>query len=578
MSNAQLLCFLFASMATMHAQAPAAFVQVSEGSLVAEIMLDREPKSCTDAQVAGCGITVTLFQGGVPLGSATHLARAPWRMPLPAEFRRGNAARVLIQAYRDTSENPQPERLIDLSLGFTVDQRTASKDADGNLVPGLVRCNIREGEWLGVLVEFDPRIGVDYARSRLRMLDAWSKPHQSDPGAVVAAEFEIGTDDVIRPPLRAATFQSPNFTAAPNALLQWSGCLAPGIPPPVEAFRSRLTFAAGAPFELAEPLIQEKGQGIKAIAALQADFKSKVGERTFERDLDLGLALTSGLEKVTQADGKSLLQRRTRGSIDLRLVPVRDWKPLRRQRPRQKLEARRDQEWFATWSPVFLDARVATGRIEAGSAALNVIAFGTQVELLYQPRNQSRTYRNWHRFILRGINASDRDFKQAEVRVNPEYSPVLGIWNRPLATRLKVDEAHIGASTFRLVPSSRFGYRFLPVTGADLGSTWRRHNPAAAVKPPDNLVRRFYFGGELTLEVTPRITFSTKDRFYLRGEEPLNRTRNYFKSEALLQLGGYSANIGHGISVSFERGALPPFTSDANAFVLGYRVLLQRWN
>jgi hypothetical protein len=119
------------------------------------------------------------------------------------------------------------------------------------------------------------------------------------------------------------------------------------------------------------------------------------------------------------------------------------------------------------------------------------------------------------------------------------------------------------------------GYEFVPVVGFELGRTWARRNPAAAIEPSDT-VKRLYVGMDITLNPFSRTTLSLTDTFYFRFEARKTDPRdNYFKGSIDFRLGKFGDNnrLAHSVYFSFERGQQPPFSdSGVNALKLGYRI------
>ena len=82
----------------------------------------------------------------------------------------------------------------------------------------------------------------------------------------------------------------------------------------------------------------------------------------------------------------------------------------------------------------------------------------------------------------------------------------------------------------------------------------------------------------MTFELTKYIKLSLKDLFYVRGENPKDRTENYFVGsvEAPLDILGNS-RAAHALFFSFERGEQPPFSNpSANVLKVGYRIRARR--
>ena len=77
----------------------------------------------------------------------------------------------------------------------------------------------------------------------------------------------------------------------------------------------------------------------------------------------------------------------------------------------------------------------------------------------------------------------------------------------------------------------------------------------------------------MALNLTPHVTLSLSDIFYVRGEAPAHRGRNYFNGTVEAPLGNLIRNTAQSVFFSWERGTQPPFATPAvNALKFGYRV------
>lgn len=75
--------------------------------------------------------------------------------------------------------------------------------------------------------------------------------------------------------------------------------------------------------------------------------------------------------------------------------------------------------------------------------------------------------------------------------------------------------------------NDKFGLQIVPIVGLEIGRTYRVRNPSDFAGVSRN-VRRFYFGADLTFDLTKYVQLSVKDLFYIRGENPMDRKENYF--------------------------------------------------
>src|SRR5205823_5467039 len=163
----------------------------------------------------------------------------------------------------------------------------------------------------------------------------------------------------------------------------------------------------------------------------------------------------------------------------------------------------------------------------------------------------------------------------AEAKGEFEFRPIFERLNQPL--RIK----HTATKSV-LIPDSPpkeissggfFGYQIQPFVGFEGGRVYRRSRSAFKGEEQGDTVRRLLFGADMAFNLTTRFTLSFTDIFYLRGETPAHRARNYFTGTIEAPLGNFSRNAAQSIFFSFERGNQPPFATPAvNALKFGYRV------
>ncbi|HEY0727908.1 MAG TPA: hypothetical protein VGD38_07570, partial [Pyrinomonadaceae bacterium] len=121
--------------------------------------------------------------------------------------------------------------------------------------------------------------------------------------------------------------------------------------------------------------------------------------------------------------------------------------------------------------------------------------------------------------------------------------------------------------------ADKFGYEIVPIVGVELGRTYRVRDPKQFAGTSRN-VRRFYFGASMTFDLTRFVELSLADLFYVRGENPKDRTENYFAGSIEVPLGQIGdLNAAHALFLSFERGEQAPFTNPSvNILKFGYRI------
>ena len=121
----------------------------------------------------------------------------------------------------------------------------------------------------------------------------------------------------------------------------------------------------------------------------------------------------------------------------------------------------------------------------------------------------------------------------------------------------------------------QFGLEIIPIVGVEVGRTYRVRDPQEFEGVSRNL-RRFYFGADMAFDLTRFVRLEFTDRFYVNGENPDDRTRNYFLGTLELPLSKINTSrvrAAHALFMSFERGDEPPFTNPSvNVLKFGYRI------
>lgn len=287
-------------------------------------------------------------------------------------------------------------------------------------------------------------------------------------------------------------------------------------------------------------------------------------EKNLERNLELGLAFTSAVEDeevpaTTTTPATTVRKRNNRGVLDLTFAPWLDvLKPV--------IE-RNKALWF--WTPGYIKANVATGKIEKDTLSLNRILLGTNFEMRYyrsRGGKLSTPTTGWVTLNLGLIHASDRDFKQKEIYANAEFKPVWKKLFKPYALNYTIERVN-GKGIKRQKP---WGLTVEPLIGFAFGRTYSRRNPAEAIKSKDTF-SRLYLGGTASLSVKDRFIFTAEDKYYIRSETSFDRYANYSKLTGEFRLGS-NRYFSNGIFASFEKGTDAPFTSYVNSFRVGYRL------
>lgn len=354
---------------------------------------------------------------------------------------------------------------------------------------------------------------------------------------------------------------------------------------PTEDFNAIFSLPINPPRELAAKLKKTGLPGITSISSpANAATDEEVGKRKIEQDLDVAFSLLSSVEEVekenpdpTQSVPIKVRERKTRGTLDLRITPLgtRSWIYV----AGDDTETTRTSGHYFALSPLFIDAKVSTGKITTETLSLNRVVIGPQGEYRYVYNNT--TFPTYFRFIGRLSNASDRDFKQNEYKATFEFRPVFGKINHPLASIQAAQRRVIaseGDTENIFVSFARGGYEFIPIMGGELGRTWSRRDPAEAVKPTDP-VKRIYGGMEITLTPITRTKFTLTDIFYYNFGEVTKRRANYFSGSMEVLLGEFldSRRAAHSVFISYEKGQQPPFTNaGVNVVKIGYRIVGDR--
>lgn len=350
-------------------------------------------------------------------------------------------------------------------------------------------------------------------------------------------------------------------------------CLILAKNPPSGNYDIKFTYPQDAPIELRKPFLKtDVANASHAATPLSLD-QGNVGKRTLEQNFDVGVQFGSSVSNKTikNAAGMDVTvrERDSRGTLDLRLAPLLNYLSLPDSR----------STTFKFLTPFLIDARISTGKISKDNISLNRIVIGSEYEIRHY--TNSTTFPAYQRYIFSFRNASDRDFKQAEWKVGFEFQPVFSSLNRPLRfcrqSPVRVLDPDPKRAPKDFPATIGFGGQFLPLLGIEMGKTWRNKSSFAAIEKT-NFVRRFYFGGTLTLDLTAYVKVSIKNITYVRGETKEDRLHNYFLSSIEAPFPSITRDASSSAFFSFERGGQAPFaTPDVNAVRVGYRVQWGGW-
>lgn len=294
---------------------------------------------------------------------------------------------------------------------------------------------------------------------------------------------------------------------------------------------------------------------------IEASLKTGKGESTdftrekvFNKKLEIGGSLTNKIGDK----GK----RQTETAFDLRFAPF------------QTGERSARGDWSYTLTPLLIEGSVSNKKISADTLSTNAVHiwfdstfFKLTPRLIGLVGDQGLSDKpqgwNLHRIVLDGGITADRDFKENEYGSRFSYWWSPGVFNRfifgpQLANRQR-------KVLFDLLP-----------LGFDLARKQvRRPMPFS---PSEHFVRRLRFGTKLAFQIPPFANVSFEDTFYVRGETPGHRQRNYFKGQVEYFPFAPTANFSQGFFVSFERGTQPPFaTPNISTWKVGFRARVNEW-
>jgi uncharacterized membrane protein len=329
--------------------------------------------------------------------------------------------------------------------------------------------------------------------------------------------------------------------------------------------------SANVPFEVAKTFKKTDVEISRVTVNSSAD-TGNVGERDLPDNLDIAVLFGSSVvEKEEEVNGvaTTVRKRETRATFDVRFQPF-NAEPIIK------------DSNFIEWTPVYLDAKVSTGKIDKDTLSLNRVVLGTKFDFTnYYPFNTRRVGTNpdYLNFNAQFVQASDRDFRQLEYKGVFEFVPRLAFLNQiPVNNKNWINKAISAPDDeipFREVQPSR-GYKIQPVVGGEIGKTWFRRRPASAIEPTD-YIRRLFVGLDMTFYLSKSASLTFTDKYYFSFGKNVDKKENYFK--AVLDFGSRKKNgFGDSFFISFEKGNQPPFnTPDVNAFKIGYRFVNPRF-
>lgn len=246
--------------------------------------------------------------------------------------------------------------------------------------------------------------------------------------------------------------------------------------------------------------------------------------------------------------------------------------PTTNEKPKRKKEATLDlrlasptstfadeDSRYAEWTPVQLDAQMSNGKLTGDSISTNTIRLFTQVQQVFYTTEDGPT--TFFRLVGEGGINADRDLRTIEYTGVGDFRWHPGFLNRVLG-RDPVGEV------------TRIRAEFIPI-GIELGHRQVRRDPLFLA---DDFARRLRFGAKFELLKAPYFEFSIEDRIWWRGEFPDHKFKNFFTTTFTYLPIGANTNSSAGIFFSYERGSLPPFTTQrASTLKMGFRIRRRTW-
>lgn len=415
-------------------------------------------------------------------------------------------------------------------------------------------------------------LAVDLSNGiNLANADAWLNYYKANPSGFANIGIKIsGTTTTVNYPIAKliVTKKNPGTIAlCPNS--NFAGCangsakifLELKDTPPKEDFE--IEFAFGRNSLPPNVVIDQTDKDVAALYKLDTATDTAPPppeEKNLERNLDLGLTFTSSVADedvpaTTTTPATTVRKRTNRGVVDIAFAP---WLNVLKT-PIERNKAL----WF--WTPAYLKANVATGKIEKDTLSLNRVLLGTNFEMRYyrsKGGELSTPTTGWTTLNIGLFHASDRDFKQKEIYANLEFKPVWAKLFKPYALNYTIADG--------LKKQSPLGFQIEPLVGFAFGRTYSRRNPAEAIKVKDTFTR-LSLGGSASLSIKDRFILTVENKFFIRSETSFDHYANYSKLTGEFRLGAnrYASNS---LFVFFEKGTNAPFTSYVNAVRVGYRL------
>jgi hypothetical protein len=486
------------------------------------------------------------FQNGKPVSTDVDVNErygADFRLFLKPESLGGN--------FKDLTVAVMKAPLADgTNVGFLVD---ASFDWTAKLTVASPGCK----DQFALTFEADTAGSDKYQTLRLPML---KKSLAHSPATIdIEEESAVG--------IRSYSVSSTRMRATQDLLV---ACEVSAAQIPKGQYDVRVRYSdPDLPVELRQFMVKTELRG-NSIAAAPAEVNGDaVTKRPLEQNLDLGLQFASSIKTDTTTGVES---RDNKGSFDIRLAPFLNtiqWSGYGNDKPLIRF-----------FTPFGINAQVSTGSITTDTLSTNTIKVSSEYE--WRKYYSLQTHPTFMRHIASINNYSDRDLKNAEITGKFEFLPHFARLDHPLAWRTAAVGVHQidpdpdrGPKIVRVTQG--FGYSVIPSISFEAGGQYRDKSTLAPFDRSD-YVARLAVGGTAKFDLTSYVSVSLQDTLYIRGESSVDRTHNYFKSSIEAPLHPLLSKSAATLFLSFERGALPPFsTPDVNSVTLGIRVQATGW-
>lgn len=370
--------------------------------------------------------------------------------------------------------------------------------------------------------------------------------------AVPAASVTIIVPD--SPPIQARVTNASNLEAFPNEFYATFN-LDRSLP-----LGSKVTLTIGPNAFPANPQPDDLPLALLAAPVGPVDVRGAAQEANPDRDpmrlnvLEVGGNYNTSIKLDPDPTTNEEPERETEATLDLRLAA-----PTITFAERFTNTSPPRFKGYSTWTPVELDAQVSNGKLTGDSISTNTIRLFTQLQKVFNSTGSGNI--SFYRLVGEGGLNADRDLRTIEYTGLADFR-----WNPGFLTRV-IGKNDAGRE-FKIAAE------FIPI-GVELGHRQVRRDPLFEA---DNFIRRLRFGAKFELVKAPHFEFSIEDRMWWRGEFAENKFKNFFTTSFTYFPISGETNSSAGIFFSYERGALPPFTTQRSSTLkMGFRVRRKNW-